>query len=162
MDAQIALKHRAHVEEFRRRHRTGLVTLVFSDLVGSTRLKQTLGDREGVAVIQHHHALLREILGHFTEAQEINTAGDSFFIVFVKPSDTARFALQLQARLRALPQTAAAAIQDRIGIHIGEVVIEEREGAPKPRDLYGARDVARGRRSNSADARGVRQCAAGA
>ncbi|MBI3417724.1 MAG: adenylate/guanylate cyclase domain-containing protein [Verrucomicrobia bacterium] len=142
MDAEIALQHRAQVEEFRRRHRTGLVTLVFTDLVGSTRLKQLLGDREGVALIQHHHALVREILGQFTEAQEISTAGDSFFIVFVKPSDAARFALQLQARLRTLPQTAAT-ILDRIGIHIGEVVIEEREGAAKPRDLYGVQvDIA--------------------
>jgi hypothetical protein len=60
-----------------------------------------------------------------------------FFIVFVKPSDAVRFALLLQNRLRALAQSAAQPLPDRIGIHIGEVVIEEREGVPKPKDLYG-------------------------
>ena len=48
MTAEMALGYRERVEEFRRRHRTGLVTLLFTDIVGSTKLKQTLGDREGV------------------------------------------------------------------------------------------------------------------
>lgn len=137
MSPEIALKYRERVEEFRRKHRTGLVTLLFTDIVGATKLKQSVGDREGVALIQHHHEVVREILSPFTEAGEISTAGDSFFIVFVKPSDAVRFALQLQARLRVMVRAGQGAIQDRIGIHIGEVVIEEREGAPKPRDLYG-------------------------
>jgi serine/threonine protein kinase/class 3 adenylate cyclase/formylglycine-generating enzyme required for sulfatase activity/cephalosporin-C deacetylase-like acetyl esterase len=137
MTPENAMQYRARVEEFRRKHRTGLVTLLFTDIVGSTKLKQTLGDREGVAVIQHHHAVVREILSQFKEAEEISTAGDSFFMVFVKPSDAARFALLLQSRLRTLVATGQGTIQDRIGIHIGEVVIEEREGMPKPKDLYG-------------------------
>ncbi len=81
MDLELALQHRAQVEEFRRKHRTGLVTLVFTDIVGSTQLKQALGDREGVALIQHHRALVRDLLSQFKEAEEIETAGDSFFIV---------------------------------------------------------------------------------
>jgi hypothetical protein len=32
-------------------------------------------------VIQRHHAVIRDILGHFSEGEEIETAGDSFFIV---------------------------------------------------------------------------------
>lgn len=114
-----------------------LATILFTDMVGSTKLKQTLGDRDAVALMHHHHALVREILGQFPDAQEISTAGDSFFLVFVKPSDAVRFALLLQSRLRAMSETSSHPILDRIGIHIGEVVIEEREGALKPRDLYG-------------------------
>jgi len=137
MNLPLAAEERARVEEFRRRHRTGLVTLLFTDMVGSTRIKQALGDRDGVALIQNHHARVREILGQFKEGEEISTAGDSFFIVFVKPSDAVRFALLLQNKLRALGPDTVPAIRDRIGIHIGEVVIEEREGTAKPRDLYG-------------------------
>ena len=48
-----------------------------------------------------------------------------------------RFALLLQSRLRGLNQGSSHPVLDRIGIHIGEVVIEEREGALKPRDMYG-------------------------
>ena len=74
MDPQVALQHRAQVEEFRRKYRTGLVTLLFTDVVGSTRLKQTLGDRHGAALIQSHHALVRDLLSHFADAQVIDTA----------------------------------------------------------------------------------------
>ena len=137
MNLPLAAEERARVEEFRRKHRTGLVTLLFTDMVGSTKIKQALGDRDGVALIQNHHARVREILGQFQEGEEISTAGDSFFIVFVKPSDAVRFALLLQNKLRALGPDTVPAIRDRIGIHIGEVVIEEREGTAKPRDLYG-------------------------
>ena len=59
MDLQLALEQRAKVEEFQRKHRIGLLTLLFTDLVGSTKLKQELGDREAVALIQRHHALVQ-------------------------------------------------------------------------------------------------------
>ncbi len=51
-------------------HRTGLVTLVFTDLVGSTALKQQIGDRQAVALMQRHHALVRELLADFVGARE--------------------------------------------------------------------------------------------
>src|SRR5580693_9157985 len=42
---QIAIERRAKVEEFQRKHRAGLLTLLFTDIVDSTKLKQRLGDR---------------------------------------------------------------------------------------------------------------------
>ncbi|MBI4664565.1 MAG: protein kinase [Verrucomicrobia bacterium] len=137
MDPQLALEQRAKVEQFQRKHRVGLLTLLFTDLVGSTRLKQELGDREAVALIQRHHALVREILVRFKEGEEIGTAGDSFFIVFTKPSDAVQFSLLLQNRLRAQAKGTDRPLLDRVGIHIGEVVVEERADSAKPKDLYG-------------------------
>jgi serine/threonine protein kinase/class 3 adenylate cyclase len=137
VDLQLALERRAQVEEFQRQHRIGLLTLVFTDIVGSTRLKQQWGDAEGVALIQRHHVLVREILSRFKEAQEISTAGDSFFLVFAKPSEAVQFALLLQSRLGTLTQETGRPTSDRIGIHFGEVFIEEAEGWAKPKDLYG-------------------------
>jgi class 3 adenylate cyclase len=90
---QIAIEHRAKVEEFQRKHRVGLLTLLFTDVVDSTKLKQALGDRKGVAAIQRHNATIREVLSQFSEGEEIETAGDSFFIVFTKPSDAVKFSL---------------------------------------------------------------------
>ena len=137
MDLQIALERRAQVEEFRRKHRTGLLTLVFTDTVGTTKLKQDLGDLEAVSLILKHHAIVREVLSRFPEGEEISTAGDAFFIVFVRPSDAVKFGLLVQAKLRELANQAGVHLLDRIGVHIGEVVIEEREGTAKPKDLYG-------------------------
>jgi hypothetical protein len=71
MDLQLALDQCERVEEFRRKHRIGLLTLLFTDMVGSTRLKQTLGDTGGFDRIQEHHALVREILEGFPEGEEI-------------------------------------------------------------------------------------------
>lgn len=87
MDIQAAIKRREQVERFLREHRIALLTLVFTDIVGSTKLKQDLGDLRAVELIQQHHALVREILSDFEGSQEISTAGDSFFVVFAKPSD---------------------------------------------------------------------------
>ena len=137
MDLEVALKHRAQVEEFRRKHRIGLLTLVFTDIVGSTELKQRWGDLESTALIQRHHEIAREILSGFPESEVIGTAGDSCFLVFAKPSDAVKFALLLQGRIRALAQATGRAMFDRLGIHVGEVVIEEAGRADKPKDLYG-------------------------
>ena len=128
---------REKVEAFRRKHRIGLLTLLFTDIIDSTKLKQSLGDREAVALIQGHHDAIRDILSRFNEGEEIETAGDAFFIVFAKPSDAVKFSLLAQAKLRALAGTTGHSIFDRIGIHVGEVWIEERDTARKPKDLYG-------------------------
>jgi WD40 repeat protein/serine/threonine protein kinase/class 3 adenylate cyclase len=126
---------RARVDEFRKRHRTSLVTLLFTDLAGSTKLKQERGDREGVALMQAHASLVREILRTVQEAQEISTAGDSFFCVFIRPSDAVAFGLRVQAAMRK--EFVAAGLKIRIGIHLGEVIVEERDDAKKPLDLFG-------------------------
>jgi len=135
MNPDLAQANRARVEEFRRKHRTGLVALVFTDIVGSTALKQALGDCEALARIQQHHALVRALLRAFADAEEVSTAGDSFFLVFSRPSDAVRFALQLQHRLRELARDNPHPIQDRIGIHLGEVVVQQDEG--RARDVHG-------------------------
>ena len=137
MSVELPPQRRERVEEFRRKHRTGLVTLVFTDIVGSTQLKQELGDRQAVALIQRHHAVVRELLAGFVGAREISTAGDSFFLAFDKPSDAVKFALLLLGRLRQLAQEGGHALADRIGIHVGEVVIEQEASAASPKDLYG-------------------------
>jgi class 3 adenylate cyclase len=67
---QIAIERRAKVEGFQRKHRTGLLTLLFTDIVDYTALKQGFGDREAVPVMQRRHAAIREILGQFSESEE--------------------------------------------------------------------------------------------
>jgi class 3 adenylate cyclase/tetratricopeptide (TPR) repeat protein len=130
------------IQAFSRKHQTGLVTLVFTDLVGSTQLKQRLGDWLGVRRIQEHHDTVRSLLSEFPEAAEISTAGGSFFLVFARPSDAVLFALRLQKTLRDAVRPNEAPLRDRIGIHLGEVVIErvgqrDRGGSGGVHDLYG-------------------------
>ncbi|MSU34246.1 MAG: adenylate/guanylate cyclase domain-containing protein [Pedosphaera sp.] len=137
MNLSLASESTSTVEPVQQGHRTGLVTLVFTDIIGSTALKQQLGDRQAVALIQKHHAVVRELVASFEDARVISTAGDSFFLVFAKLSDAVKFALQLLTQLRDLAQNTGHSLADRVGIHVGEMVIQEEAGAAQPEDLYG-------------------------
>src|ERR1041385_5630208 len=100
MEDQFPLGQQSKVEAFGQKHRTALVTLLFTDIVGSTALKQQLGDRAAAELFRRHDDLIRQTLRLFTGAEEIETAGDSFLIVFATPSYAVKFGLMLQAQLR--------------------------------------------------------------
>src|SRR5690349_5726110 len=93
MGLPVANEQLKRVEDFQRRHRVGLVSSLFTDLVGSTQLKQRYGEREAVGLIQEHHSLVRALLREFAQAEEIETAGDSFLLVFGRPSEAVSFAV---------------------------------------------------------------------
>ena len=95
------------VDAFQRKHR-GLITLLFTDMASSTALKQALGDEKAAELFARHHSILRAILKEFPDAEEIETAGDSFFLVFSTPSSAVRFATQLRKALLQLSGEAAA------------------------------------------------------
>jgi WD40 repeat protein/serine/threonine protein kinase/class 3 adenylate cyclase len=124
------------VAAFGRRHRTGIVTMVFTDIVGSSALKQQLGDHVGAQLIEQHHALVRATLAEFPAGQELSTAGDSFFLVFSTPSEGVKFALMLQRRVRERSSQAGVVVRDRIGLHMGEVLFQEAD-LERGRDLIG-------------------------
>src|SRR2546422_1341893 len=137
MDFESALQHRALVDEFCRRHRTGLLTLLFTDIVGSTQLKQALGEREAATLFQDYRALVRSQRAQFPDSEEIETAGDSFLLVFATPSQAVEFALLLQTQLESWSKARGIGLQQRVGVHVGEVVIEEHADPGKTKDLYG-------------------------
>jgi class 3 adenylate cyclase len=98
-----------------------LLTMLFSDIVGSTKIKQQFGDSKAVSIIEDHHSIVRELLLVTTSGQEVSTSGDSFFIVFETPSEAVIFALKWQDRIRDFAYSHGLDLSDRIGIHVGEV-----------------------------------------
>lgn len=93
---------------------TGTVTFLFTDIEGSTRLLQELGDAYA-DVLSEHHALLREVwAGH--RGVEVDTAGDSFFVAFTRASDAVAAAGDAQLALAAGP------VRVRMGLHTGEPI----------------------------------------
>jgi len=134
---QLTDHHRQKVEEFRSKYKTGVLTLLFTDIVGSTQLKQDLGDSGGSAIIQEHHTIVREVLSVFKEAEVVDTAGDSFFISFISPSDSVRFALLLQSRLREEGKKSRTAVRIRIGIHMGEIFVPRGVPEKPSNDILG-------------------------
>ena len=85
---------------------TGTITMLFSDIEGSTVLLRGLGDRYGEA-LSAQRALLRAAFSSFG-GQEMGTEGDSFFVVFGSARDTVRCCVavaELLARYRMVTVT---------------------------------------------------------
>lgn len=138
MDVPDAVPNRARGQDTQRTHQTRLVALVFTDLVDSVVLRRQLGDQAATTLLQAHRQIVRELLQRATDAEEVETAGDSFLLLFARPSDAVKFALFLEQQTGALAKERKAALAVRIGVHVGEVVIEEHVQGPKPKDLYGS------------------------
>src|SRR5919106_648528 len=100
---------------------TGTVTFLFSDIEGSTRLLDRLGDgyRE---VLEAHQRLLRDA---FTRGGgvEVSTEGDSFFVAFPSAPPGVAAAIDAQRALAGKDWPAGAEVRVRIGIHTGEGVL---------------------------------------
>src|SRR6266511_2221243 len=102
---------------------SGTVTLLFTDVEGSTRLLRTLRDRYQ-EVLAEHRRLLR---GAFAEhgGQEIGTEGDSFFVVFQRAKDAVAAAADGQRALAGHAWPEGAGLRVRMGLHTGEPSVAE-------------------------------------
>jgi predicted ATPase/class 3 adenylate cyclase len=100
---------------------TGTVTLLFSDIEGSTRLLARLGDRY-VEVLAEHQRLLRATFARFY-GREVGTEGDGFFVAFGKASEAAAAAVTAQQALAAHSWLAGVVVRVRMGIHTGEPIL---------------------------------------
>jgi len=91
-----------------------ITTVLFTDIVGSTELATSLGDRQWQHVLAMHHAFIRGQLKRYG-GREVDTAGDGFFATFDQPARAIRCASDIVDGL----WTRGLAI--RAGLHIGEV-----------------------------------------
>src|SRR4051794_15477035 len=97
---------------------TGTVTLLFTDIEGSTQLLQRLGPRYG-DVLAEYRALLRSIF-QAHDGREVDTQGDSFFVAFPRALDAVQAAVEIQRALAAHPWPDGITIPTRMGVHTGE------------------------------------------
>jgi class 3 adenylate cyclase len=102
----------------RRRELSVLVTVLFTDIVGSTEIAAELGDRRWRDLVGRHHAIVRRELKRF-RGRELDTAGDGFFARFERPADAIRCACAVSDEVREL------GIEIRAGIHVGEAEVFE-------------------------------------
>jgi class 3 adenylate cyclase len=90
-----------------------LVTVLFSDIVGSTARAAELGDTKWRQLLAEHDARVRRQLARF-RGVELNTMGDGFFARFDGPARGIRCAVAIREALRDL------GLEVRLGLHTGE------------------------------------------
>jgi class 3 adenylate cyclase len=90
-----------------------LATVLFTDIVDSTRRAAEMGDRDWHALLDAHDAIVRAQLARF-RGREVNTSGDGFLAMFDGPQRAIRCAMAIRDAVQAL------GIQVRAGLHTGE------------------------------------------
>jgi class 3 adenylate cyclase len=101
----------------------GTVSFLFTDIEGSTRLERELRERYG-EVLADHQRLLRRAFERYG-GREIDTQGDSFFVVFPRASDAVSAAVEVQRVLVSHPWPGGQQVRVRIGMHTGEASLSE-------------------------------------
>lgn len=106
--AEFLTGHRAEVADDR-----VLATVLFTDIVDSTRRAAEMGDRDWHALLDAHDAVVRAQLSRF-RGREVNTSGDGFLAMFDGPQRAIRCAMAIRDAVQAL------GIEVRAGLHTGE------------------------------------------
>ena len=96
----------------------GTVTFLFTDIEGSTRLLQKLGDAYG-DVVRDHRRILRDHLGE-KGGTEVDTQGDAFFYSFPRARDGVAGAVAAQRALADHDWPQNEEVRVRMGLHTGE------------------------------------------
>ncbi len=96
----------------------GTVTMLFSDIEGSTVLLSRLGPRYGEA-LSAQRAVLRAAIGDW-RGHELGTEGDSFFVVFESAADAVACCAAAQQALDGYAWPGGVAVRVRMGLHSGE------------------------------------------
>jgi class 3 adenylate cyclase len=97
---------------------TGTVTLLFTDMVGSTRLRQQLGERYSDVLAESRNLLRSAFHQHY--GHEVDTQGDAFFVAFARATDAVLAAVAVQRALAGHSWPDAFTVRVSMGLHTDE------------------------------------------
>ena len=98
--------------------RTGTVSLLFTDIDGSTRLLEQLGDAYAT-LLADHHAIMDDVLATHGGTR-VDAAGDGLFVSFPSAREALVACIDAQRRLSGHPWPSGADVRVRMGLHTGE------------------------------------------
>jgi class 3 adenylate cyclase len=97
---------------------TGTVTLLFTDIEGSTQLLEQLDER--YTDVQEECRSLLRLAFHTYGGHEVDTQGDSFFVAFARATDALEASVDAQRALAAHAWPEGVTMRVRMGLHTGE------------------------------------------
>jgi class 3 adenylate cyclase len=101
---------------------TGVVTFLFTDIEGSTRLIQSVGEVRYREILGEHCRIIRGAIADH-RGSEVSTEGDSFFAVFPSAEDGVAATVEAQRRLAAERWPDGVEVRVRMGLHTGEATL---------------------------------------
>jgi class 3 adenylate cyclase len=107
----------------------GTVTVLFSDIEGSTELTERLGDQRWLEVLEQHNRIVRAQVGEYG-GYEVKSQGDGFMVAFPSARQAVKCAIDIQGALARRAANGELPLRVRIGINTGEAI--QRKG-----DFYG-------------------------
>ncbi|HSL73919.1 MAG TPA: adenylate/guanylate cyclase domain-containing protein [Ilumatobacteraceae bacterium] len=106
-------------------HRHGTITIVFSDIEGSTSRVASMGDTEWVRVLDLHNEVVRDAIRRFG-GTEVKNQGDGFMMTFPSARRAVQAMVAAQRRLSGgALRTDTADLRIRVGMHTGEAIVDE-------------------------------------
>ena len=105
--------------------KAGPVTVMFTDMVGSTNLTQTMGDEVAQQVVRAHNRIVREALNRFT-GKEVKHTGDGIMASFAITSNCVEAAIFIQGEtVKHNESNADLPLHLKVGINAGEPIAED-------------------------------------
>ncbi|GAC1529886.1 MAG: hypothetical protein NVS3B12_03730 [Acidimicrobiales bacterium] len=101
-----------------------IVTLLFTDLAGSSALLHRLGDEAGEEMRRLHFGILREAVEE-NGGQEVKNLGDGLMVVFDSGAAASRSAIAMQQAIARHNCAGGPELGVRVGLHVGEPIRDE-------------------------------------
>ena len=106
-------------------HDQGTLTIVFSDIEGSTQLVERIGDQKWYELLSHHNRIVRDTVRQHRGA-EIKAEGDGFMFTFPSARSAVLCMIEVQKGLDAHGTAhPEQRVSVRVGIHTGEVIMDD-------------------------------------
>ncbi len=115
------------IDQFRRQKSTAVLTILFTDIKGFTKITEEQGEAYSNSLRQHHDELVVPVIERDGGGRVIKHIGDSVMAVFSEPSTAVARAIEVQEKLLQFNQAhpELADIDVRMGLHTGQVTTED-------------------------------------
>jgi len=125
-DLNISPQELNSIDDFRKSQDTAVLTVMFTDIQGYTRLTETEGEVYAGDLRKHHDVILKQEVEKNNRGLIVKFIGDAVMAVFAEPSSAVECALDIQKSLKEfnVRNTQLHDINVRIGLHMGQVSVE--------------------------------------